>query len=403
MRIDRDRFMDQGFLVVPEIIPPVKLEAMRASCETILERQKIVWAGERRPGDPAGGRWETARQPRVQMELPGLIDEETANVVEDFWIADQTLDICKQILCNPEPMVTDMMMMCSPVRDHPGGTGFHRDVHPIDMAPLEALQGDFMENGPRYTQWNVPLYDDKVLWVVPGSHRRLNTKQENADLLADAKQPVTGGVPVELQAGDGVVYSNFLIHSGNNYTTKLRRTLHGGHAIYGRYPHLGFAQSLAPSARQTFEGWARRSTEMEDLTEATLRTVVDGDAARYRAALDALQPGIGPNGKTVLTIYLSKAANQLRVLKVPGVEVTEDARAKALRSHPITLNWGPEFADRFSDEEVRILWSRFEQLDAQLQGDRELFEPGFQSAPMHYYFNELPAGVDTDTFIESWV
>lgn len=403
MRIDRDRFMDQGFLVVPEIIPADKLEAIRASCEKILERQKIVWARERRPGDPAGGQWETARQPRVRMELPGLIDEETANVVEDFWIADQTLNICKQILCNPEPMVTSMMMMCSPVRDHPGGTGWHRDVHPIDMAPLEALQGDFMENGPRYIQWNVPLHDDKVLWVVPGSHRRVNTKQENADLLVDTKQPVTGGVPVELRAGDGVIYSNFLIHWGSNYTTKLRRTLHGGHAIYGQYPHLGFAHSLAPSARQIFEGWARRSTEMEALTEATLRAVVDGDAARYRAALDALQPGIGPSGKTVLTIYLSKAANQLRVLKVPDVEVTEDARAKALRSHPITLNWGPEFADRFSDEEVRILWSRFEQLDGQLQDDRELFEPGFQSAPMHYYFNELPASVDTDTFIESWV
>ena len=26
--------------------------------------------------------------------------------------------------------------------------------------------------------------------------------------------------PVELKAGDGVIYSNFLIHTGSNYTTK---------------------------------------------------------------------------------------------------------------------------------------------------------------------------------------
>ena len=236
MRVDRDLFMDQGYLVIPGIIPPDKLDTMRASCETILERQKVVWARERQPGDPPGGQWETARQPRVMMERPGLIDEETANVVEDFWVADRTLDICNQLLCNPEPNVMQMMMMCSPVRDHPGGTGWHRDVHPIDMAPLQALQADFLENGPRYTQWNVPMYDDNVLWVIPGSHRRLNTAQENAELSADRMKAVTGGVPVELRAGDGVIYSNFLIHWGSDYTTKLRRTLHGGHAIFGHYP-----------------------------------------------------------------------------------------------------------------------------------------------------------------------
>ncbi|MAG36219.1 MAG: hypothetical protein CL878_08240, partial [Dehalococcoidia bacterium] len=247
MRVDRDRFMEQGFLVIREVIPADRLPAMRTSCETILDRKKVVWARERQPGDPPGGVWETARQPRVLMEIPGPIDEETANVVEDFWVADQTLDICNQLLYNPEPnVVTPMMMMCSPVRDHPGGTGWHRDVHPIDMAPLAALQADFLENGPRYTQWNVPLYDDNVLWVIPGSHRRLDTEQENTELLADRMKPVTGGIPVELRAGDGVVYSNFPIHWGSDYTTKLRRTLHGGHAIYGYYPELGFAASLAP-------------------------------------------------------------------------------------------------------------------------------------------------------------
>ena len=70
MRVDRDLFMDQGYLVIPGIIPQDKLDAMRASCETILERQKVVWARERQPGDPPGGQWETARQPRVMMERP---------------------------------------------------------------------------------------------------------------------------------------------------------------------------------------------------------------------------------------------------------------------------------------------------------------------------------------------
>jgi hypothetical protein len=32
--------------------------------------------------------------------------------------------------------------------------------------------------------WNVALYDDEVLWVVPGSHLRPNTDEENRQLAA---------------------------------------------------------------------------------------------------------------------------------------------------------------------------------------------------------------------------
>ena len=267
---------------------------------------------------------------------------------------------------------------------------------------MEALTADVTENGPRYVQWNVPMYDDIVLWVVPGSHRRLNTERENTELLEDLKKPVTGGIPVELNAGDGAIYSNFLIHTGSNYTTKRRRTLHGGHAIFGAYPELGFAESLAPWARGRFEASARRSERMKDITESTLRAVIDRNGDGYRAGLASLQPGIGPSGKTALTIYLSKAAILIRILKIPSLDATDAMRFYATRPHPFTLNWGPGFADRFTVEESETLWSRFEGLDAMLQSEVELFEPAFQSRPMHYYFNELPGGVDTDSFIASW-
>ncbi len=402
MKVDRDQFIDQGYLILRDFIPADKMEAMRASCDTILERQKVVWARERGPGDPPGGVYETHRQPRVFFEWPGLIDEETANVIEDFWVADDTLDTASRLLCNPEPNITQMMMMCNPVRDHPGGTGWHRDVHPVDMAPMDALAADLTENGPRYTQWNVPLYDDNVLWVVPGSHRRRNTEGENAELHANPKAPVSTGIAVELRAGDAVVYSNFLIHTGSNYTTRTRRTLHGGHAIYGAYPDLGFTESLSAESRGKFESFAARSLSMQEVTESTLRAAIRRDVAAYRAGVEALQPDAGPSGKTVLTIYLSKAALHVRALRDPEFKVTEATLNRAKSHHPITLNWGAAFAERFSVEESRTLWSRFEGLDASLQDDVEMFEPAFQSGPMHYYFNELPESVDAESFIASW-
>lgn len=399
MKIDRDQFMDQGYLIIRNLIPPSRLDSMRASCETMLERQKANWARERGPDDPPGGEYETARQPRVMMKNPGLIDAETANVVEDFWVADETLEIASQLLCEPEPCITEMMMMCNPVRDWPGGTGWHRDIHPVDMAPLDALTADLRENGPRYTQWNVPLYDDGVLWVIPGSHRRRNTEQENAELLKDRAGPVTGGMPVELNAGDGVVYINYLNHTGSNYTTKKRRTLHGGHAIYGSYGELGFLEHVAPWARERFASFAARGERMKDATETALRAVIDQDEAAYRAALETLQPGAGPHGRTTLTIYLSKVALQMHILRSPEQQTQDDLHRWVNGEHPITLNWGPDFTARFSDEEAAILWDRFKGFDAALQSDKDVFEPAFQARPMRYLFNELPAGVDAESFI----
>jgi len=210
------------------------------------------------------------------------------------------------------------------------------------------------------------------------------------------------GIPVELNAGDGVIYSNFLLHTGSNYTTKKRRTLHGGHAIFGQYPEMGFADSLAPSAREKFESFARRGEEMKDATEAALRAVISRDAAGYRAALESLQPGAGPHGRTVLTIYLSKAALHIWALKDPGFDATEESRLRASSYHEITLNWGPEFADRFTFDESKTLWTRFEPLDGLLQADEEMFEPSFQSGPIRYYFSDLPDGVDAESFIAGW-
>ena len=402
MKVDRDQFMDQGYLIFRNLIPADRLESMRASCETMLERQKVNWAQERGPDDPPGGEYEKVRQPRVMMKRPGLIDAETANVVEEFWVADETLEIASQLLCEPEPCITEMMMMCNPVRDWPGGTGWHRDIHPVDMAPLDALTADLIENGPRYTQWNVPLYDDSVLWVIPESHRRRNTEQENAELLKDRAAPVTGGIPVELNAGDGVIYINYLNHTGSNYTTKKRRTLHGGHAIYGTYPETGFVESLAPWARERFESYAARGERMKDATEEALRAVIAKDEPAFRAALDALQPGAGPHGRTTLTIYLSKTAKQIRILKDPDHGPLDDLHRWVEGEHAITLNWGPDFTARFTAEEAATLWSRFKGMDAALQSDVDVFEPAFQARPMRYYFNELPAGIDTESFIAGW-
>ena len=49
------------------------------------------------------------------------------------------------------------------------------------------------------------LYDDEVLFVVPGSHARLNTAEENAQLAEGDSVPLPNSVQTKLNAGDAAV------------------------------------------------------------------------------------------------------------------------------------------------------------------------------------------------------
>ena len=170
----------------------------------------------------------------------------------------------------------------------------------------------------------------------------------------------------------------------------------------GQYPEMGFADSRAPAAREKFETFASRGDQMKDATEAALHAVIDRDAAAYRASLESLQPGAGPHGRD--------GADHLPVeVRAPhpraeGPEIRRDGgdAAQGVVVPPDHPEVGPEFADRFTFEESKALWARFEPLDAMLQGDEEMFEPSFQSGPMRYYFSDLPDGVDTESFIAGW-
>lgn len=387
MKVDRQQLLNDGFIILREVISPQQLEAMRHSYDILVERQ-------------GGDEWlDSGAQPR--LEANDLIDESTANAVE-IWLHENTLGVARELLCAPDPAVTSMWSMCSPLRDH-GPANWHRDLHPIDMAPLRVLQDSLLTNGPTYLQWNIPLYDDDVLWVVPGSHRRFNTEEENNCLRENAKQPLPGGMPVQLKAGDGVVYSNYILHWGSNYSRKFRRTLHGGHCIFPYFSDLQFTRFLSTSARQVFEQWEKQSSHKQDATETALRAVLGGDETVYRSALDQLQPGADKNAQLLLTTFLCKAVYAMWITVHPDAEdVVEEAKQRASGAHAISLNWGPKFADRFSSNEVESLWNCFEPFEAKLKAKTPQRVPGFQGGMIPYYFEDLAEPYTVDAFIDTW-
>jgi hypothetical protein len=126
-------------------------------------------------------------------------------------------------------------MLVRPDGDAPFALRWHRDDIPASASPEEERAKLKGEGEPYvHAQWNLPLFDDDSLIVVPGSHARPRTDAERAaDPYAD---DMPGQVTVALKAGDVVFYDNNILHRGVYDPRKERMTLHGsvGHVDASR-------------------------------------------------------------------------------------------------------------------------------------------------------------------------
>ena len=402
MEIDRAKFLKDGYLVLRNVIPPDLLDPVRRAYEKMLHRQRDIWSRNRAPDTPPAGVWETAPQPRVILHHMGdQVDAETALAIE-IWNHENLQGVSSRLLGEEDAGVTEMMMMCNPRRDR-GPARWHRDFSPSYCAPLAGYIGDLLENGPRYVQWNLPLYDDSVLWVVPGSHVRFATEAENAELDADDAAPLSTSVQTHLNAGDGVAYILPILHWGSNYSTLLRRTIHGGFSAFTTHPDQRFLDQVSAPVREAFARWETRSSAKMQQTAQVLRAALDRDAAGYQTALDRLHPGRGPRGQLLSTIFLSKAARRINDLKAPDFDRMPAAAKNAATSvHPMTLQWGRPIAAEFTAAAAAELWSRYSWMDAALQAEEEQALPGFQGRPTRHRQQEIPPEISLEEFFSRW-
>ena len=79
MRVDPQQLLKDGFIILPEVIPPARLNELRNSYETVFNRQRQIWAGELDWDEPIAMDYK-AKQPRVVLN--SVVDAETAQTVE---------------------------------------------------------------------------------------------------------------------------------------------------------------------------------------------------------------------------------------------------------------------------------------------------------------------------------
>lgn len=233
-----------GFVVIPHLLSQTQLASLLSASQyatsiaragnwphlRTLPKQFPPW-----PSDPTSGIW------GVQHLLhPAMPNRST---FASLYFSPALLDPVKQLLELPAtPAADDRLVMelfnllVRPDADF--ALRWHRDAVPfdgVDRATEEQLldlapgkTGAEKRRRPWHAQYNVPLFPDSSLHVVPGSHLRARTPEEYAILQRDAyAESLPGMLEVKLQPGDVVFYDNNIIHRGVYSADVERLTLHG--------------------------------------------------------------------------------------------------------------------------------------------------------------------------------
>jgi hypothetical protein len=260
-----------GFVVLPaSLFPTFNLPALRDAASRLttaarggkwpyirtLPKQFPPWGS-----DPSAGIWGV--QHLMHPENPDHLI--FARSYFDF----ELLKYVKELIgCEEGELVMELYnMLVTPTYDW--GLRWHRDDIPATATDEEEVK----RLGERgwHAQWNLALYDDASLIVVPGSHKRARTAEERA---ADPYEPdMPNQLIVKLKAGEVAFYDNNILHRGMYDSSKERMTLHGcigstrgdGSRARNVLQH-GIGEWVKPYAFEDAEGeeWTGRARQMRE-------------------------------------------------------------------------------------------------------------------------------------------
>ncbi|KAM0723831.1 hypothetical protein Q7P37_000821 [Cladosporium fusiforme] len=220
-----------GFVVVPSGLSPTDLSNLRTLSQTAttlarngtwphirtLPRQFPPW-----PSDPSLGIWGVQ-----QLMNPALPGHETFT---STYFSPSTIATVRELLeCKDDELVMELFnLLVTP--DENFQLRWHRDDIPPEASAEEEMAR--LRKPAWHAQWNLALYDDESLVLVPGSHARARTEEERNAGPYDA---LPGEMRVRLRAGEMAFYNNNILHRGVYSKDVERATLHGsmGHVEGG--------------------------------------------------------------------------------------------------------------------------------------------------------------------------
>ncbi|KAK3676336.1 hypothetical protein LTR78_003610 [Recurvomyces mirabilis] len=163
---------------------------------------------------------------------PSMSDKDRTVFAESYFHSTMITTVTSLLQCTQGDLVMELYnMLIRPPKDF--ALRWHRDDIGPDISPESELAR--LEEPMVHAQWNLALYPDSSLVVIPGSHARPRTDRErNADPY---ETELPGQIHVKMEPGDIVFYNNNILHRGV-YDSKAgeRLTLHGTMGMKGTDP-----------------------------------------------------------------------------------------------------------------------------------------------------------------------
>lgn len=246
-----DQLERDGFVVIKSIFSADKLATLReASVKATELAREGKWPHIRTvgkqfpPWDPTArerGIWGV--QHLMNPDLPGHA------VFAEAYFSDEVLRIVRELLrCADGNMVMELFnMLVRPEEDFE--LRWHRDDISAGASAEEEMER--LSRPAFHAQYNLALFDDDSLVLVPGSHRRARTDVERS---ADPfEKTLPDQLVVKLEPGDIAFYNNNILHRGVYSSAKERMTLHGS------VGHVGGSKLRARNVLQHgVGGWVDR-------------------------------------------------------------------------------------------------------------------------------------------------
>ncbi|KAI9762768.1 MAG: hypothetical protein M4579_000120 [Chaenotheca gracillima] len=254
-----------GFVRIPSLLTAAQVASLR---EPALHATGVTRAGKwphfrtvpkqfppwptTAPPASEGGIWGV--QHLLHPDMPGR--QEFAK----FYFSDAVLAIVEQLLeltpdrDGQESLVLELFNLLVAPEELDFELRWHRDDIPATAGPeeeMQQLQSKSPEGKQSHAQYNLALYPDSSLIVIPGSHRRVRTDIERA---ADPYEPsLPDQLIVKLEPGDAVFYDSNILHRGAYHAKaagaeETRMTLHGS---VGKLPLSSRSDQAVPNVRAT--------------------------------------------------------------------------------------------------------------------------------------------------------
>ena len=282
MSVLREQFEKDGYVIV-QVLTESEIGAFRTIMDDMLSESKTTSDAEMHSaslqhlGDEISDFGNENRQYYFH-----LLTKPGTEPIHHAFHQEKVLTIVEELI-GPNLIINNASILAF----NPGVSyklGWHRDVIQIPEAEIEdrLFSVDRFHNS---VQINLPLVQEDALEIVPGSHNRANTPEENRFFAGtkhyaplDVEMP--GALKVSLRAGQAVLYNNNLIHRGCSENANVpRRTLHMGYHSADKPPTWHFylldgnlltpkyLDTLSPRMRQMMEQYLdclRQYPRMED-------------------------------------------------------------------------------------------------------------------------------------------